>query len=163
MATAQKDLHHHGSNNLGDQTKEMASETASRAKNIAEGAVDKVKDMASDAAGKARDMGAAAAHKAGEAANFMGKKADEATSAVGSGMKSLAGTIRDKTGNAGVVGTAGSAVAHTLEAGGRYLEEQGLSGIGDDLTNMIRRNPIPAVLLGVGVGFLVARALTPRS
>ena len=26
------------------------------------------------------------------------------------------------------------------------------------MTNMIRRNPIPAVLIGIGIGFLLARA-----
>ena len=33
----------------------------------------------------------------------------------------------------------------------------------DDLTDLIRRNPIPALLVGVGVGFLLARATTSRS
>jgi ElaB/YqjD/DUF883 family membrane-anchored ribosome-binding protein len=32
----------------------------------------------------------------------------------------------------------------------------------DDVTEMIRRNPIPAVLVGIGVGFLLAQ-LIPRS
>jgi hypothetical protein len=73
-------------------------------------------------------------------------------------MKSLAGTIREKAPHGGFVGQASSTVAETLERGGRYLEEQGLSGIGDDLTNLIRRNPIPALLVGIGVGFLLARA-----
>jgi hypothetical protein len=50
-------------------------------------------------------------------------------------------------------------VADTLETGGRYLQEHGLSGIGDDFSNLIRRNPIPAVLVGIGVGFLLARSL----
>jgi len=30
--------------------------------------------------------------------------------------------------------------------------------MGDDITNMIRRNPIPALLVGIGIGFLLARA-----
>jgi hypothetical protein len=50
-------------------------------------------------------------------------------------------------------------MADTLERGGRYLEEEGLRGIGQDLTNVIRRNPIPALLLGIGIGFLIARSL----
>ena len=33
-----------------------------------------------------------------------------------------------------------------------------LSGIGEDLTGMIRRNPVPALLIGIGLGFLIARA-----
>jgi hypothetical protein len=50
-----------------------------------------------------------------------------------------------------------SGVASALDSSGRYLEEQGLSGMADDVTNLIRRNPIPAMLIGVGLGFLLAR------
>ena len=57
-----------------------------------------------------------------------------------------------------MLGSAASAVADTLESSGRYLEESGLSGIGEDLTSMIRRNPVPALLVGIGLGFLIARA-----
>jgi hypothetical protein len=32
----------------------------------------------------------------------------------------------------------------------------------EDVTNLIRRNPIPALLIGIGAGFLLARAMTPR-
>jgi len=106
----------------------------------------------------ARDMASQAGKKASEAASYVSDKAEDATSAVGSGMKSLAGTIRQNAPREGMLGNAGSAVASTLESGGRYLEEHGLSGIGDDLTDVIRRNPIPALLIGIGVGFLIARA-----
>jgi len=140
MATAQKDFQH------------QAANAAEHAKNVANEAVN-----------KAKDVGSSVVEKAGEAASYVGKKADDATSSVGSGMKNLAGTIREKMPEKGMLGAAGSAVADTLESGGRYLQQQGLSGIGDDLTNMIRRNPIPAVLLGIGVGFLLARATTSRS
>jgi hypothetical protein len=58
-------------------------------------------------------------------------------------------------------------VADTLEGGGRYLQEHGLSGIGEDLTNLVRRNPVPAVLLGIGLGlglgYLIARVTSSRS
>jgi ElaB/YqjD/DUF883 family membrane-anchored ribosome-binding protein len=104
----------------------------------------------------ARDMASQAGKKASEAASYVGQKAEDATSSVGSSMKSLAGSIREHTPN--MLGGAGSAVASTLESGGRYLEEQGLSGIGEDLTDLIRRNPIPSLLIGIGVGFLIARA-----
>jgi uncharacterized membrane-anchored protein YhcB (DUF1043 family) len=33
----------------------------------------------------------------------------------------------------------------------------------EDFTGMIRRNPIPALLIGVAVGFLIARATSRRS
>jgi hypothetical protein len=78
-------------------------------------------------------------------------------------MKSLGGTIRDHLPHSGIAGSASSAVANSLETSGRYLQEHGLSGIGADLTNLIRRNPIPAVLIGLGAGFLLARATAARS
>jgi len=33
----------------------------------------------------------------------------------------------------------------------------------DDMTSLIKRNPIPALLLGLGVGFLIGRVLSSRS
>jgi hypothetical protein len=124
--------------------------------------MEQAKCAAADVAGKAENAATSLSQKASDAASFVGKKADEATSAVGSGMKSLADTIRDKAPQKGAFGAAGSAVADTLESGGRYLKEHGLSGIGADLTNVIKRNPIPAMLVGIGLGFLIAHA-TKRS
>ena len=75
-------------------------------------------------------------------------------------MKSLAGTIREYAPQGGMLGSAGSTIASGLESGGRYLQEQGLRGVGDDLTALIRRNPLPAVLIGIGFGyFTVAQQL----
>jgi len=54
--------------------------------------------------------------------------------------------------------TASTKVAGALETGGRYLKEEGLSGMADDMARAIRRNPIPAVLIGIGIGFLLARS-----
>jgi hypothetical protein len=132
----------------------------SQAANLGDKASDKAKDIAADAGSKAKDAASTVVQKVGDAASFVGKKADDATSAVGSGMKSLGGTIRENTPDKGMIGAATGAVADSLESGGRYLQDHGLSGIGADVTNLIRRNPIPAVLIGIGVGFLVARATT---
>jgi hypothetical protein len=78
-------------------------------------------------------------------------------------MKSLASTIREKGPHEGMLGSASSAVANSLESGGRYLQEEGLGGIGDELTGLIKRNPLPSVLIGIGIGFLIARATSSRS
>jgi hypothetical protein len=123
---------------------------------------DKAKDFAADAGSKAKDAASSVAQTVGDAASFVGKKADEATSAVGSGIKSLGGTIREHTPDKGMMGAASGAVADSLETSGRYLQEHGLSGIGGDVTKLIRSNPIPAVLVGIALGFLIAR-LTTRS
>lgn len=123
-----------------------------------ESMTEQAKGAATAALDTARDMASTAGKKAGEAASYVGQRAEDATSAVGGSMKSLAGTIRENAPREGMLGSASSAVASTLESGGRYLQEHGLSGVGDDLTNMIRRNPVPSLLIAVGLGFLIARA-----
>ncbi len=67
-----------------------------------------------------------------DVASAVGDKVDSGVSSVGSGMQSLAGTLRDKGPHSGVLGSAASGVASALDSSGRYLEEQGLSGIGGD-------------------------------
>jgi hypothetical protein len=122
-----------------------------------EGTVGKAQDTASTLMDKAKQAAGTVADKAKDVASAVGDRAESATHAVGSGMQSLAGTIRDRAPQSGIIGGAASGVAGALDRGGRYLEEQGLGGMGEDLTNMIRRNPIPALLIGVGLGFLLAR------
>jgi hypothetical protein len=111
---------------------------------------------------KAKDVAAGAARSAGEAMAAAGRRAEDAAATVGSGMQQLAGTIRENAPREGMLGTASSAVARTLESSGRYLQEEGFRGMLDDLSGLIRRNPIPAVLIGIGIGFLLART-TSRS
>lgn len=134
-----KDLLHKG--------KDAAAAGAEKAKEAASGIVDKAKD----AAGKATTM-------AGDAAAMVGDKADDATHSVGSGMRSVAGSMRETMPKEGVLGSAACSVAKGLETSGRYLEQAGLRGIAEDVTNFVRRNPLPAIFLGVGLGFLLAHA-----
>jgi hypothetical protein len=141
-----------------DKAQDAVSSVADKAKDAASAAADKAKDAASSIGDKARDAASTVGHKVSDAASAVGHKAEDATHSVGSGMQSLAGTIREKMPHDGVMGSASTAVADTLDRGGRYLKEEGLSGIGEDLTNLVRRNPIPALLLALGVGFLIARS-----
>jgi F0F1-type ATP synthase assembly protein I len=129
---------------------------------MAADAKNKARDAASQAAEKASSLAQQARDTASSVASNLGERAEGATTGVGSGMQSLAGTIREKAPDGGMLGSAASSVASGLENAGKYLEEQGLSGVGEDLTNLIRRNPIPAMLIGVGIGYLLARA-TRRS
>jgi len=126
-------------------------------------AMDQAKQTASNIGDRARETAANVTDKARQVASSARDQADTAVSGAGSGMQSLAGQIRERGPQEGMLGQATSSVAGTLEQGGRYLEEHGLSGIADDLTNTIRRNPIPAVLISVGIGYLLARMTTPRS
>jgi hypothetical protein len=118
----------------------------------------RAKEAAGSALRKGEEAAAYVGHKAEEAASYVGQRAEDATSSLGGSLKSLGETVRDKAPQSGMAGS----VAHSLECTGEYLQTEGLSGIGEDLSAVIRRNPIPALLAAVGVGFLIAQATTSR-
>jgi ElaB/YqjD/DUF883 family membrane-anchored ribosome-binding protein len=145
--------------NAADRAKDMTMNVADKAKNTAANLAEKAKDTASNLADKTKDTAANVTHKAEELAKTAGRKADDATAAVGSSIRSAADTVRDKGPHDGLLGSATSATAGALESTGRYLEQEKLSGMAEDMTNLVRRNPIPALLVAAGVGFLIGRAL----
>jgi len=120
---------------------------------------DKAKDVAHTAAETTRDAASHAGQAISGAATNAGRKAEEWTAAAGERVESLADTVRDRGPSSGMLGSANRAVADTLEATGEYLHDKNLSGMMDDMTNLIKRNPIPALVFGLGVGFLLGRAL----
>lgn len=142
------------------KTQETASTLADKAKQTAGVATDAAKEFAHNMADKAKDAAGTVAEKARDAASTVGHNAEDATKAVGSSIESLGGRLREKLPEKGVLGAAGSSVASGLEESGRYIREEGLSGMTEDVTNVIRRNPIPAVLVGIALGFLIARVTT---
>jgi ElaB/YqjD/DUF883 family membrane-anchored ribosome-binding protein len=128
---------------VGEKVEELTSAVSQKAASIAE----KAKDTARDAANKAGDL-----------AKNVGHKAEDAVSSVGGQMKSLAGTIREKAPHEGVVGSTASAVANTLDSSGSYLQQHNFQAMAEDMTDLIRRYPIQSLLVGIGVGFLIAKA-----
>jgi len=147
--------------NKGQEAMHKGQDAMHKAGDAAASAADKAKDVASSTMDKAREFAGTAADKAKDAASTVGRRAEDATHAVGSGMQSLAGTLRENLPREGMLGSAASTVAGSLESTGRYLEREGLQGIGEDVTTLIRRNPIPAMLVGIGLGFLLARVTMP--
>jgi len=117
-----------------------------------------VKDKAKDLASQAGDMATQAKEKVQDWASTAAGKAGDAKSSVGGSMESLAGKIREKAPAEGMFGSAASEVADTVEAAGSYLRDSDFADIGEDVTNVIRRYPIPSILIGIGLGFLLARA-----
>jgi len=142
-----------------DKAKDTASSLADKAKDTASSAVDKAKDLASQAGDKMKQGAAAVGNAVSDAASNAGKKADDWTSSAGVGIKHLGETIEERGPREGMLGSATRAVASTLEDTGKYIEEEGLSGMMDDVTNVVRRHPLPAVLVGIGIGFLIGRTL----
>jgi len=114
--------------------------------------VNKAKETATDAMDKVKQTASAFGETAG-------KKASDVTNAVSDGMKNLSGKIRESMPSEGYLGQASRTVADTLEGGSKYLQTEGLAGMADDVGNVIKRNPLPAVLVGIGLGFLIGRTL----
>jgi ElaB/YqjD/DUF883 family membrane-anchored ribosome-binding protein len=118
-----------------------------------------VENAVSQASEQAQQAAATALSKVQEMANTAGKKVEEAAAALGECVKSAGGTLRDRGPHQGMLSTATNTVADSLETTGRYIQEEGIRGMAHDLTDLIRRNPIPAMLVGVGIGFVLARML----
>lgn len=116
-----------------------------------------VEQAASQAGESVQQAATAATDKAKEMMTTAGRKADEATAALGERVQSVAGALRERAPQEGMLGTASGAVAERLDRAGRYLQEEGLLGMAEDVTELIRRNPIPAMFVGIGIGFLLAR------
>jgi len=143
--------------------KKDAQNIASQAKDVAGQAASQAKDLAGQAADKARDLASQAGDALSSAASTVRHRAEDATSAVGHGIQNLAGQVRDSGPHSGMMGTATRTVADGLEGAGQYISDKNLSGMMDDVTGLVKRNPIPALLLGLGVGFLIGRALSSSS
>jgi uncharacterized protein YjbJ (UPF0337 family) len=58
-----------------------------------------------------------------------------------------------------MAGTAATAVTDTVAGASTYLQEKGVPGLSGDLTGLIRRYPVPALLIGLGIGFVLGRSL----
>jgi uncharacterized protein YjbJ (UPF0337 family) len=95
---------------------------------------------------KARELGATAATKANQAAPVIGEK-----------MKSLASAIRGKAPHEGKMGTTATKVAGGLESASYYLQERKFDHLGEDFRGLVRRYPLQSILVGLGLGFLLAR------
>lgn len=132
-----------------DDIRERAQDVVEKGKQGMQQAVDKGREMAHTAAEKAKEMGTA-----------VRDRADSGVSSVGSSIRSAADTIREHSPEGGMLGSAASQFSNTLENTGRYLEEKGVSGAAEDLTTLIRRNPVPAVLIGIGLGILLGQFMT---
>ena len=95
---------------------------------------------------KAQEVGATATRKANEAAAVVGEK-----------MGSLAGVIREKAPREGAIATTATTVADGLESASSYLQEKKFEHLAKDLTGLVRNYPIPSLLVGFGLGYLLAR------
>jgi ElaB/YqjD/DUF883 family membrane-anchored ribosome-binding protein len=161
MGDVKRDVQNAASS-VTDKARDVASGVMDRTKEAATGVADKARELAGNVVDRTKDAASTATDTAREWTNTAGKKAEDALGAVGSSMSSLAGTVRESLPHEGMMGQASEYVADALESGGRYIQQEGFSGMAEDVTNLIRKNPIPALLVGIGIGYLIARS-TSRS
>ena len=95
---------------------------------------------------KAQDLGATAANKADDAAIGVGEK-----------IGSLANVIRENAPYEGPVATAATTVVDGLESASSYLREKKFEHLAKDVTDLVRAYPVQSLLIGVGLGYLLAR------
>jgi hypothetical protein len=106
---------------------------------------DKTDGAVAGMSAKAREFGATAAKKANQAAPVIGEK-----------VKSLANVIREKAPREGKIGTTATKVAGGLESASYYLQEKKFDHLGEDFRGLVRRYPLQSLLVGLGLGFLLA-------
>lgn len=133
------------------QTKCANNEELTQAAHKA-GEVASVDQMANHAASAVGAM-------ASQAACDVSKKADDLTARAGVGIQELGDRLSHSTPHEGMLGSASQSVASAVKGGGEYIESAKLSGITEDIARVIRRNPIQAVLIAIGLGWYVGRRL----
>lgn len=114
-----------------------------------------LKDRATEKAGELKDRAAQAGQQANE-------RIDSAMTATGERLSDLAQTVRDRA-PAGQAGDVAQNAARALERGGEYLQRADPTMVRSDLENVIRDHPIEALAIGLGIGFLLGKAMSSNN
>ena len=122
-------------------------------------ATNKAREAAASVGEMASHAACAVGSMASHAACDVGKKADDLTASAGIGIQELGDRLSKNTPHSGVLGSASQAVARSVKDSGEYLEGAKLSGMTEDFAQLIRKNPLPAVFIALGLGWFVARKL----
>ena len=122
-------------------------------------AADKAREVAASVGEMASHAASAAGDLASQAACDVSNRVDQLTARAGSGIHEMGDTLGRNLPQSGLLGSASQSFAGAVQHSGEYLEDQKLSGLTKDVTCLIRRNPIPSVLISIGIGCLLARQL----
>jgi gas vesicle protein len=145
-----------------DKAKAGASQFAERAADAGSSAMQKASDVASNVGQKVQDTARNVGKSVQDTASRTVDRADQAISGVGQRMTSAAESLRQSAPREGMLGTAASTAADNLEAGGRYLQENGLGDMMEDFSTVIRNHPLPAFFIALGTGVMLGAAMRRR-
>lgn len=98
----------------------------------------------------------AAREKSQQFASAAAEKTAELTHSLGNKVKELGSKVREKSPH-DTVRDATNKVADKLESAGSYLENLQFDNVIESVSGMIRRHPMQALAIGIGMGFWLAR------
>lgn len=119
-------------------------------------AAEKGLDAVESAGSMASHAGAAAQTMAGDAVSDLGRRANNLAGSAGAGIKDMGDRLSRNGPQDGILGDASHAFGKSVRDGGQYLENAKLSGIGRDIGELVRKNPLPAVCIAFGIGWFLA-------
>ena len=118
-------------------------------RSVTEKASDQISEAVSSVKDKAQDLGNLAAEKVNETRGSAANRLASAASAIHQNADSLPGG--DK------VHSVAHSTADKLAATAEYVRSHDMKGVVADLEHVVRRNPGPALLAAVAVGFMAGR------
>ena len=144
---------------MADKAKDAAANMGDNVSQAASALGEKASQVACEIGDKASEASCAVGSMASQAACDAGQKANDLTASAGAGIKGLGDKLSQNAPRTGMVGNASQSVAKAVHDGGQYMEDAKFSGMVEDVAHLIRRNPIPAVFLAIGLGWVVARKM----
>lgn len=119
---------------------------------------DKAQHIAGDVQEKAQHVAGDVQEKAAQLGEKATDQINSAMTSAGQQLNSLAQTVREKAPD-GQIRDLAANTAGALERSASYLENADLNAVRGDLESIIRKHPVESVVVGLGVGFLLARSM----
>lgn len=120
-------------------------------------AAEKAKESAACAGEMAGHAASAVGAIASQAACDVGKRVDDLAATAGAGIQEWGDRLSQNAPHSGLIGGASQAVARSVKDSGEYIHDAKLSGMVEDLATLVKRNPIPSVLMAVYLGWFIGR------
>lgn len=119
---------------LGQQSTSATAEMAQQAKNAVGAVGERVRDLGTN----------------------VNTGAEQVRTSVAEGMESVAETIQHRAPEEGPLASAATSTADNVESAANYVRDNDFAKMSQDLAAIVRRYPLPALLVGVGLGYLMA-------
>ena len=122
-------------------------------------AAGKAKEAVANVGEMARHATSAVGAMASHAASGVSREADDLTANAGAYIEGVGERLSKNVPHAGMFGNASQSVAGAVKESGEYLQGAKLSGLSEDIAHLIRRNPIPTILIAIGLGCYLGHKL----